>query len=214
MKSELNRNQTVYGSFIGRKTIFTVLCHRRLLECRRKFKIENCNRFSIFVFGRRIDQSCAPRVTKGFQEGMGGMKCFAVFPSPWRPSVAILNTGKTLGTSLRKEAGKSAENLTVLGSLSLSPVRYGRRNRLSNDELKQCTKEVVARVGMLELFVFFFQKTYYFICWLLFSFVDLQPTEILFLLVQGGGGVGVGRMVERGRIPITRREFAYDQNNP
>ena len=51
------------------------------------------------------------------------MKCFAVFPSPWWPGVAIFkNTGKTLETSLRKEAGESAGNLTVLSSLPLSPV--------------------------------------------------------------------------------------------
>ena len=121
--------------------------------------------------------------------------------------MSYLNTGKTLGTSLRKEAGKSAGNSTVLSSLPLRlnmdevSVEYvkdlvvsqrkthseislllkeaypGRRglslrsvrrfcfkngihaqNRLSNDELEQCTKEVVARVGMLELFVLFFLK--------------------------------------------------------
>ena len=32
------------------------------------------------------------------------------------------------------------------------------QNRLSNDELEQYTKEVVARVGMLELFVLFKKK--------------------------------------------------------
>lgn len=32
------------------------------------------------------------------------------------------------------------------------------QNRLSNDELEQCTKEVVARVGIHELFVLFVKK--------------------------------------------------------
>ena len=76
---------------------------------------------------------------------------------------------------------------------------------------------------MLELFVLFClqKKTYYFICWLVFilcRFVARNPTSQLtpFLLGGGGGGGGVGveRMVERERMPITRRKFAYDQNNP
>ena len=37
------------------------------------------------------------------------------------------------------------------------------QNRLSNDELKQCTKEVVAQVGIHGLFVMFVKKNY-FIC--------------------------------------------------
>ena len=39
------------------------------------------------------------------------------------------------------------------------------QNRLSNDELEQCTKEVVARVGIHGLFVLFVKKNYRFICY-------------------------------------------------
>ena len=90
------------------------------------------------------------------------------------------------------------------------------QNRLSNDELEQCTKEVVARVGMLELFMLL-KKNYYFICWLVFivcRFLARNPILSLLLFCWGGRGRGVGRMVERGRMLITRKYFAYDQNNP
>ena len=79
VKSALNRkSNSLWYSFIDRKTIDKVLCHRRLIECRRKFEIENCNRFSIFVFGRIIDQSCALQVTIAPQGELGeGRLCLS-----------------------------------------------------------------------------------------------------------------------------------------
>ena len=54
--------------------------------------------------------------------------------------------------------------------LSLWPVRrfclkngIHMHNRLSNDELEQCTKEVVNQVGIHELFVLIVKKNYLFI---------------------------------------------------
>ena len=46
------------------KTVVTVLCHGRLRDFRRKFKIDNWNQFSTFVFGLGINQSITLQVTK------------------------------------------------------------------------------------------------------------------------------------------------------
>ena len=78
------KSNRLWYSFIGRKTIVTVLCQQRLRELRRKSKIENWNRFSIFVFGRRINQSCPLQVTK-VPTGSWWRGCLATFPTPYRP---------------------------------------------------------------------------------------------------------------------------------
>ena len=85
------------------------------MNLEKKLKIECCDQFSIFVFGRRIDQSITLLVTKvprgedpsaevprrSGGGGGGGRRETGLQLS------AIFNVGYDLGTSLRNEAGNT-----------------------------------------------------------------------------------------------------------
>ena len=72
------------------KTVVTVFCHRQLRDFRRKFKIENCNQFSIFVFGLGIDQSIALQVTKAPKKEEEGP-----YVKAWSCSLVLCGRGTT-----------------------------------------------------------------------------------------------------------------------
>ena len=83
VKPWLNRSNRVQHFTICEKTIVSVLFRGRLLGAGRNFEIENCNRFSIFVFARGVR---TPRDKKYSRKELG-KKAVVLFPSSYPRTV-------------------------------------------------------------------------------------------------------------------------------
>ena len=82
MKSELNRNQTVYGIYLlAGKPLSRSCVIDDYLNVEESSKLKIAIDFQFFVFGRRIDQSCALQMTKVPQRELGEGR-FGSVPSP------------------------------------------------------------------------------------------------------------------------------------